>query len=165
MIEELAFLQVVDLSIREPLGESEVVYSRIFGRGKDNLYQFSDDEISSLHAQAHRETCKNTFMVFHTLGKYTDAIRMQVYESTGKFLPISNTLGVNSAMTVLGPGVIPAWRRDLVDNHGWKLCDWTDGKRVRLGYLLGKIPERLFRDSAELRGFGQGSTIESIVII
>ena len=52
-------IECVDLSVKSSSVEFDVVYSRLFGKGKHNIYQFSDDElltidylIESLNSQA-----------------------------------------------------------------------------------------------------------------
>ncbi len=149
LLDDMSFLQVVDLGRGAPLVTSDVLYSRIFGRGFENLYQFSDDEITDLHNRCHNGEWKKVFLVFHTIGMYTDAARMQTYEANRTFLPVSRSVGVDSVIEVLGEA-LPAWRQDLVRAHGWKLCDWNEDKRVRLSEILRRIPERLYLTVGEL---------------
>lgn len=151
VLHDLGFLQVVDLSLGMPQFPCDALYSRVFGHGPDNLYQFSDDEIIGLHSRVHSGTWSKAFLVFHTIGMYADAARMQNYEQHGHFLPVTHNLGVESVMEVLSGEVLPAWKRDLIERYGWRLCDWTGTRRLKLAQILDRIPERLYLTRTELR--------------
>lgn len=48
LMRDFDVVHCVDLSREEPCLVSDVVYSRLFGKGKHNVYQFTDDELVKL---------------------------------------------------------------------------------------------------------------------
>lgn len=150
LLGDMGFVEVVDLSRERPRNGSDLLYSRIFGPGQGNLYQFSNEELRRLHHDIDESKSKRAYMVFHTIGMYFDAVRMQNYESGGNFLPLSQERGISSVRKVIGSDFTPAWRRDLIIEHGWKLCEWTEERQVRLSQILIMIPEKLYLTRNEL---------------
>jgi uncharacterized protein YecE (DUF72 family) len=48
LMRDFNMIECVDLSINAPSVESDIVYSRLFGRGKHNIWQFTDDELLTI---------------------------------------------------------------------------------------------------------------------
>ncbi len=45
LMRDLGIVHAVDLSREKPIVSSNVMYSRLFGKGKHNIYQFTDEEL------------------------------------------------------------------------------------------------------------------------
>jgi uncharacterized protein YecE (DUF72 family) len=52
LMQDLNIVHCVDLSRGKPSFDSDVVYSRLFGKGKHNLYQFTDEELMEIDKNA-----------------------------------------------------------------------------------------------------------------
>jgi uncharacterized protein YecE (DUF72 family) len=142
---DLNIVHSVDLSREKPESVSDVVYSRLFGKGKHNLYQFTDDELREIDERALGTGAKTIVMAYHGLRMNTDAARFKEYKRTGTFLPVTSYTGIDSARTVLAEDAsFPASKSELVEKQGWKVVDLTKDKRVHLSELLAHIPEKTY---------------------
>jgi uncharacterized protein YecE (DUF72 family) len=143
LMADFNIVQSVDLSRQAPAFTSDVVYSRIFGNGKHNLYQFTDDELLEIQSNADNTMANKVVLAFHGSRMNTDAARFKMHRVTGKFLPVTNFLGVDSAKSVLAEDVaFPSSKSRLIDDQGWKVIDLSETKRVHLSEVLEKIPDK-----------------------
>lgn len=152
IMQDFGIIQSVDLSLQKPPLDADVVYSRVFGKGKHNLYQFTDEELSEIEENAtSKPQVKKIAVSFHGARMYNDAARSQKHIRTGKFLPVTNYFGVDSAKAVLKEDTkFPKNKAELVADQGWKVIDVTADKRVHLSEVLGQIPERTYRSVDEV---------------
>jgi uncharacterized protein YecE (DUF72 family) len=152
LMQDFGIIQSVDLSLQKPQLDSDVVYSRVFGKGKHNLYQFTDEELTEIEDNAtSKPQVKKIAVSFHGARMYNDAARSQKHIRTGKFLPVTNYFGVDSAKAVLKEDTkFPKSKTELVADQGWKVIDLTAEKRVHLSDVLSKIPERTYRNIGEV---------------
>jgi uncharacterized protein YecE (DUF72 family) len=135
----------VDLSREGPSFKSDVVYSRLFGKGKHNIYQFTDDELAEIDKKAEGSRPKVVAMSYHGLRMNSDALRFMQYKKTGNFVPVTSFTGVDSARAVLSEDAIfPSSKAALIEDQGWKVVDATLNKRVHLSELLANIPEKIY---------------------
>lgn len=142
----------VDLSVECPKVQPDVLYARLFGKGVHNLYQFDDNELREVNAEAEKQP-KRSYLIFHGGRMYEDAARLKTYRETGKFPRARGPTGAESLMKVLGEdAVFPATRAELARNQGWKVIDLTDDERTHASLLLGKLPDRTYLDLADIRG-------------
>jgi uncharacterized protein YecE (DUF72 family) len=140
----------VDLSREKPSFDSDVVYSRLFGKGKHNLYQFTDEELIEIDKKA-QSSHRVIAMSYHGARMHTDAARFMQYKKTGKFMPVTSFTGLDSARAVLGEdAVFPSSKTELIESQGWKVIDVTADKRVHLSELLLDIPEKTYNDVDEV---------------
>ncbi len=151
LMRDFDIIQCVDLSKEEPNFASDVVYSRLFGKGKHNIYQFTDRELKEIDQKAIRVGSKVAVLSFHGLKMNTDAVRFQQYESTGKFVPATSSTGIDSVRSVLSEDLdFPISKANLIAHQGWKVVDVSLDKRVHLSDLLAKIPEKTFHSVDEV---------------
>jgi hypothetical protein len=144
-MQDFSIVQSVDLSLQKPIVGSDVVYSRIFGKGKHNLYQFTDEELIEIEQNAQKTAVKMIAVSFHGARMYNDAARSQVHMRTGKFLPVTSYFGVDSVKSVLAEDArFPTSKTQLVADQGWKVIDLTQDKRVHLSEVLGRLPEKTY---------------------
>jgi uncharacterized protein YecE (DUF72 family) len=136
-----------DLSKESPAFESDVAYTRVFGKGQRNVYQFSDEELVEIDGRIARSKSSISVISFHNVRMYKDAARLKIYKETGKFPPVTNATGQQSLKAALMEDArFPATRQELIKDQGWKVIDLTENKRVHTSTLLEKLPERVFMD-------------------
>ncbi len=145
MMQDFNIVHCVDLSREEPRFWSDVVYTRLFGKGKHNVYQFTDDELVEIDERILKSEAKIACASYHGVRMNTDAMRFVQYKETGTFVPVTSFTGVDSVRAVLSEDAkFPSSKEDLIEHQGWKVVDLTADKRVHLAELLAKIPERTY---------------------
>lgn len=138
-------IHCVDISREQPAYESGVLYSRIFGKGEDNIYQFDDDEIRGIAASASAPRFEKSILAFHGVRMYGDAARLKSFLQTGRFLQVTGQTGLESLGEVLREDAsFPTSKQALVARQGWKLFDLTLEKRIRASVPLSKLPEKTY---------------------
>ena len=152
LMQDFGIIQSVDLSLQKPQLDSDVVYSRVFGKGKHNLYQFTDEELTEMEENAtSKPQLKKIAVSFHGARMYNDAARSQRHLRIGKFLPVTSYFGVQSAKAVLSEDTkFPKNKTELIADQGWKVIDLSADKRVHLSDVLSKIPQRTYRNIGEV---------------
>ncbi len=137
-------LDVVDLSQMSPRVEDESVYTRLFGPGPHNVYEFDDDELRSID-RAGQDAVRAAF-TFHGVRMYKDAARFLTFKRTGTFPSATGQRGLASLAAVLRPDArFPTTKDDLVQEHGWKVFDFNERLRAHASVLLATLPDRTFR--------------------
>jgi uncharacterized protein YecE (DUF72 family) len=134
-------IHCVDISAAKPSDWSDVGYTRLFGKGKHNIYQFIDEELQQIDENASESKAKVVALSYHGARMNTDAIRFAQFKNTGKFLPVTAYVGLDSIRVVLSEdAVFPSTKQSLISDQGWKVVDITSEKRVHLSEVLSKIP-------------------------
>jgi len=138
-LETCGILDVVDLSRAAPRVKSDVVYSRIFGKGEHNVYEFDDDELREID-RAGRDAATVAY-AFHGVRMYKDAARFLTFRRTGSFPPATGALGLDSLAEVLAPDArFPSNRNALLRDHGWKVIYLAAGRRAHASAILASLP-------------------------
>jgi uncharacterized protein YecE (DUF72 family) len=151
LVADLNIVHAVDLSREQPAVASDVVYSRLFGKGRHNIYQFTDEELVEIDQKALKTGARTIAMAYHGLRMNTDAARFKEYKHTGTWLPVTAFTGVDSAKAVLSEDTrFPATKEALVEVQGWKVIDLTKEKRIRLSEVLSRIPEKTYGSLSEV---------------
>ncbi len=151
-MQEHNVIHCVDLSKGEtPAIKSDITYSRLFGRGRHNIYQPTDQELKEIDEKTRAGDSKKVILSFHFIRMYKDAARFKTYKQAGKFPPVTRSTGVSSLEEVLKEDTqFPATKQELVHSQGWKLFDITSERRNRAVDLLQKLPEQTYRDVDEV---------------
>ncbi len=150
-MQDFNVVHCVDLAQEEPSFMSDVVYTRLFGKGKHNIYQFSDEEVVEIDQKISKSEAMIAAVSYHTVKMTTDAIRMMQYKKTGEFLPVTAFTGVDSVRAALSEDAeFPSSKKDLVEHQGWKVVDLTSEKRVHLFELLSKIPQKIYNNADDI---------------
>jgi hypothetical protein len=150
LMRDFSVVHSVDLCRDEPSFKSDVVYGRLFGKGKHNLYQFTDEELLEIDRNA-QSSHKVIALAYHGARMNTDAARFMQYKKTGEFMPVTSFTGVDSVRAVLAEDAeFPASKAELIEDQGWKVVDVTFDKRVHLSELLSNIPEKSYSDVDEV---------------
>jgi uncharacterized protein YecE (DUF72 family) len=151
LMQDFEIIQSVDLSLAKPTVHSDVTYSRLFGKGKHNIYQFDDSELLEIERNAEETHAKKVILAYHGLRMNTDAIRSQTHLHTGHFLPATNAVGVDSAKAVLAEDAhFPTSKTELILDQGWKIIDLNADRRVHLSTVLEGLPEKTYRSIGEV---------------
>ena len=151
LMRDLNVIHCVDLSREEPAFHSDILYSRLFGKGIANLYQFTDEELKEIDEKVRKEEHKKVVLCFHGVKMYKDAARFKIYKQTGNFPKVTRGTGLNSLKEVLSEDArFPATKQQLIIRQGWKVIDLTPNKRVHASQLLKKLPEKTFNNVEEV---------------
>ncbi len=151
LMEDLHIVHSVDISKEAPRVQSDVLYTRIFGKGKHNIYQFTDGELEKLDANVVASAVKRAIISWHGVKMTSDAARFKKFKETGKFIPVTAFTGVDSAKAVLQEDArFPSTRTELIRHQGWKVIDLTAEKRIHLSQLLSRMPEKTYRSIQEV---------------
>lgn len=135
----------VDLSREEPALSSDVVYTRLFGKGKHNIYQFTDEELEEIDQKILKAEARMAVIAYHGIRMNVDAIRFEQYKETGVFPPVTQFIGIDSVRAVLSEDVrFPSTKAELMEHQGWKVIDLTEKRRVHLSKLLSKLPDKKY---------------------
>lgn len=149
LLRDLNIVHSVDLSKEEPTLPSDIIYTRLFGKGKHNIYQFTDEELEGINQKILKAEAKMAVTTFHGIRMNVDAIRFKQYKETEAFPSVTQFIGVDSARGVLNEDArFPSTKAELIEHQGWKVIDLTEKKRVHLSDLLSRLPERTY-DSLE----------------
>jgi uncharacterized protein YecE (DUF72 family) len=145
LMRDFDVVQCVDLSRETPKVMSDIVYSRLFGKGQQNIYQFTDEELVDIAEKANKLDAKVVALSYHGVRMNSDAARFLSYRKTGQFMPVTSFTGADSVRAVLLEDTrFPSSKSELIEQQGWKVVDVTLEKRVHLSELLVKLPEGFF---------------------
>jgi len=150
----------VDISTRNPKVESSILYSRLFGKGKENVYEFDDNELRDIAAKASGPKFEKSILAFHGVRMYRDAARLKTFLSSGKFPSITGQVGLESLGEVFKEDAIfPTSKSQLVNLQGWKLYDKTAEERARAGGILQRLPERTYTSIDDVLACLKGTSL------
>lgn len=151
LLQEFGIVQCVDLSKKKPSYNLDVTYSRLFGKGQHNLYQFTDDELVEIDKKAQDTNSKTVALSYHGLRMNTDAARFKQYKATGTFMQVTSSIGIDSAQVVLAEDAkFPINKSDLIVEQGWKVIDASENRRIHLSEALSKIPDKTYSSLDEV---------------
>jgi len=151
-MEDHRIIHCVDLLKDDvPAHESDILYSRLFGKGNHNIYQPTDMELKEIDRKTTSGQFEKIVLSFHSIKMYKDAARLEAYKQTGKFPRITKSTGLTSLKQVLREDTkFPSEKQQLIQSQGWKLFDLTSEKRIHAGHLLQKLPEKTFNNIDEV---------------
>ncbi len=149
---EYNIIHCVDLSKGEtPAYKSDVLYSRLFGRGRHNVYQPTDEELREVDQKVSKSKAEKAILSFHFVRMYKDAARLKIYKQTGRFPTITKSTGISSLEEVLKEDVeLPLTKQELMKDQGWKLFDLTPSSKIRVNELLERLPNRVYSSLREI---------------
>jgi len=151
LMKDFDIVHSVDLSKENPCHKSDVIYTRLFGKGKHNIYQFTDEELVEIDRKIVKSKVKMAIISFHGIRMNTDAIRFKEYKKKGTFPAVTSFTGIHSAKAVLSEDArFPSTKEELIERQGWKVIDLTTDRRVHLSELLSKLPERTYGSLEEV---------------
>jgi len=156
IMKESGAIHSVDLSNSEPQYDGRVLYSRLFGKGEENIYEFDDEELKEIAKKASAPKFEKSILAFHGVRMYRDAGRVKSFIDKGHFPKITSGVGPDSIREVLSEDArFPTTRSRLLKDQGWKVFQDT-GEVRKISAVIEKLPERGFSSLddllAELRG-------------
>lgn len=145
-MQDLNIIHCVDLLKEvEPAYASDILYTRIFGKGYHNIYQQLDSELKMIDKKASGIGIKKAVITMHSNRMFKDAARFKSYKETGEFPMVTKITRVDSLAEVLKEDAkFPSSRMELLNDQGWKLFDLTATRRVHASVLLKKLPEKTY---------------------
>ncbi len=151
-VRDISGIDIVDLSKRDvPRVESDIGYTRLFGRGTHNTWEFSDDEVREIDTASRSEGSNRMVFAFHGVRMYKDAARFVEFRSAGTFTPATRERGVRALEEVLAPDVrFPATRENLLRDHGWKVVTGADGRNVHARDYLIRLKDGRYESPADV---------------
>jgi len=143
LVKDAGIVHCVDISKHEtPMTKSDLLYTRLFGLGIQNVYQYTDAELTNIHKVATDSGFRKAVLSFHGTRMYKDASRLKFFEQTGQFPRVTESIGLESLGEVLAEDVrLPATKRELLMQQGWKVVDITARRRVKASELLRQLVE------------------------
>ena len=82
---DLGVVHCADLSREGPAYPSDILYTRLFGKGFHNIHRFSDEELEEVDGRGRGSGAMLAFFVMHGTRMYMDAARLKLYRETGEF--------------------------------------------------------------------------------
>jgi uncharacterized protein YecE (DUF72 family) len=141
VMKESGAIHVVDISRENPGYDNRVLYSRLFGKGEENIYEFDDQELREIKEKASKPKFDRSILAFHGVRMYRDAGRVKSFIDKGFFPKLTGRIGKDSVREVLGEDArFPASKTSLIKEQGWKVYQDIDEVR-RIATVLEKIPE------------------------
>ena len=146
ILQELNIIHCVDLlKGKEPAYVSNILYTRLFGKGQHNIYQPLDSELKQVAQKASKEGIKKAVITMHSKKMFRDAARFRIYKETGEFPMVTKSTGINSLAEVLEEDAkFPTNKIELLNHQGWKIIDLTPNKRVYASDLLKILPKKTY---------------------
>jgi len=153
LMRDLGIIHCTDISREMPAVDSDILYTRLFGMGEHNLYQFDDAELMEIDSRVKEKSRGRAYLTFHGARMYSDAARLKVYEKNGTFPKVTKAVGLESLKMVLEEDAkFPATKGELVEKQGWKVFDLTETEHVHASVLLEKLPDRKYESVEEVIG-------------
>ncbi|OLE84707.1 MAG: hypothetical protein AUF79_17345 [Crenarchaeota archaeon 13_1_20CM_2_51_8] len=149
-MKESGGIHSVDLSNSEPRYEGRVLYSRLFGKGEENIYEFDDRELKEIAKKASAPKFEKSILAFHGVRMYRDAGRVKSFIEKGYFPKITSGVGTESIREVLNEDArFPTTKSRLLKDQGWKVFQDTYEVR-KISTVLEKLPEGEFNSLNDL---------------
>jgi hypothetical protein len=150
VMKESGAIHSTDLSNSEPRYEGRILYSRLFGKGEENIYEFDDGELKEITKKASAPKFEKSILAFHGVRMYRDAGRVKSFIDKGYFPKITGGVGTDSIREVLSEDArFPTTRSRLLMDQGWKVYQDTDEVR-KISTVLEKLPEGEFNSLDDL---------------
>jgi len=148
---KLKLIPITDYSVKEPpYDDEEIAYTRLFGKGRHNIYQFTDEDLVKIKERAERRRSKKVYLSFHGIRMYLDAARLERFIKRGELPRVTKSYGIDSLAEVLADASFPTTKEDLLRRHGWKLIDIDEKTRVPASVVLKQLRRKNYRSLEEL---------------
>lgn len=161
LMRDMEIVNSVDLSREKSPQKTDIIYTRLFGKGRHNIYQFIDEELMEIDQRILKAEAKTAIITYHGVRMNSDASRFKHYKETRRFLPVTAFTGIDSIRSVLEEDAkFPCTKTELVKHQGWKVVDLTMDRRVHLSEMLSKLYERTYDNIQEVIKELEVSTLE-----
>jgi len=106
MLRDLDIIHCVDLlKGQKPVYFSDILYTRLFGKGEHNIYQPLDSDLKQIDHTISHSGVKKAVVTSHSVRMFKDAARFKIYKETGEFPMVTKSTGIDSLAEVC-PGRI-----------------------------------------------------------
>ncbi len=128
----------------------DCAYAKIRGPENNRLYQPDDHELGVITDELKRHG--TAFAIFTGPKKYRNAARLKMYANTGEIIPVTTSIGMDSAIEVIDSTDInfPVTKERLTHRIGGLLFDQLGDARARLDEYLSELPSEEYSDKGEL---------------
>lgn len=151
VMRDFDIIHCVDLSTHLPLYSLPTLYTRLFGRGQHNVYQFTNQELAELDNTIAKQNVDEAVISFHNVRMYKDAARFQIFKETQRFPQITPAVDHDSLRLVLLEDVqFPIHTQDLIADQGWKVVDLSDNSTCHARDFLSLLPNKDFHTIDEV---------------
>ena len=149
-LRESGAVHCIDLSNEAPRYQGKILYSRLFGKGEENIYEFDDEELRQIAKKASEPKVERSILAFHGVRMYRDAGRVKSFIQKGFFPKITSGVGADSIREVMSEDArFPASKSALVRDQGWKV--FQDAGEVRkISTVLEKLPAKNYESLDDL---------------
>jgi uncharacterized protein YecE (DUF72 family) len=150
IMRESGAIHCIDLSNENPSYDGKTLYSRLFGKGEQNIYEFDDSELRQIAKKASEPKFEKSILAFHGVRMYRDAGRVKSFIQKGFFPKITGGVGADSVREVLSEDArFPTSRSSLVNDQGWKVFQDTEEVR-KLSTVLQELPSENYASLDDL---------------
>lgn len=161
LMRDMGIVNSVDLSREKSPQKTDIIYTRLFGKGRHNIYQFTDEELIEIDQKILKAEAKTAIITYHGVRMNSDASRFKHYKETGRFLSVTAFTGIDSISSVLEEDAkFPCTKTELVKHQGWKVVDLTMDRRVHLSEIFSKLHEKTYGNIQEVIKELEVSTFE-----
>jgi uncharacterized protein YecE (DUF72 family) len=151
VMQDLDIIHCVDISKEDPAYSSDILYTRLFGKGRHNIYQFDDRELEQIREKTVKGEEKKVVLSFHGLKMYLDAARFKVYNEKLTFPPVTRSVGLSSLREVLSEDAkFPSTKKALIERQGWRVFDLSPTERIHSSEILEKLREKSYASLDEV---------------
>lgn len=151
LMRDKGIIHCTDISREMPAVDSDILYTRIFGKGEHNLYQFDNAELTDIDMQVKKKRPGQAYLTFHGAKMYSDAARLKVYEICEKFPKVTKATGLASLKIVLEEDAkFPATKNELLQKQGWKVFDLSETRHIHARALIERLPDRKYTSVEEV---------------
>jgi uncharacterized protein YecE (DUF72 family) len=152
MMQKHDIIHCIDISRGEtPAIPNDLLYTRLFGHGVHNIYQYTDKELKEINQTIVQSGAKKAILNFHNIRNYKDAARLKIFRKTGSFPRVTRNVGMQSLLEVLAEDTqFPTTKLKLMKDQGWKLFDWKENQRQHVSVMIAKLPDQHYRTFHDL---------------
>lgn len=140
----------LDFSRQAPRTASTIAYGRLFGSGDGGRWEFTDDEMKTIRKQGETGDRARVVFTFHGVRMYKDAGRFLTYVRTGTFPRATRHTGLRSLEEVLGDATFPSSKSELTREHGFRVIDVAEDRRIHAERMLAHLPPGRYTSLSEV---------------
>ncbi len=141
-------IPIYDISRGDPpYHHKEISYTRVFGSGRHNIYQFTNDELRRIYRKATNAPVKMVLISFHGVRMYTDAGKLRYYYLYKDFPRNKPPYGIEAVKAELMKDMkFPASREEIIRHEGWKVVPLDEKRDIHLGDILSWLPPGTYKN-------------------
>lgn len=127
------------------------LYTRIFGRGTYNRWEFTNLELQSLIDRVIGSIQHQAVLIFHSIRMYETAAKSKYYLQYGTFPPSKTTQLMTIDPPFIQNIVFPTSQESLFQQLGWRVIELPSGQQIHFGSIILQITAKRFQNLRDLR--------------